>query len=429
VKPPTELEIAPFRCERIAAASTTSWRPTGDGVGRLDVSVDAIRDAARLEPGIENARVHLVAPGESVRIANVLDAVHPVAKVADPSTTFPGVLGSLVSAGEGRTNRIDDVAVLSVCDLRAVGFDEAAELPSSLVDMGGPGADATAWSSMRNVVIEFEPDGAAPAGEVDRSIRRATLAAARDLAVATAGAAPGPVAMVPPRSAAARSRSADIPAVCVILQAGSEGPLLDTFLYGRAMRGMLPTLLDPREVLDGAITSGAYDWAGMRNPTAFYQRNSLLGELLATDGDRLTFAGVIVALGYLDSAEDKQRSASMAARLAAGLGATGAICTTFESGNSHTDTMLTVRECERLGIATTAILAETDGGLTDHVPEADSIVSTGNEDGLVAAWQPDRTIGASTKARTRPAAQPLPLSSYLGALCQMGDMSWTAVPG
>ena len=98
--------------------------------------------------------------------------------------------------------------------------------------------------------------------------------------------------------------------------------------------------------------------------------------------------------------------------LAAELGADGAICTTFSSGNSHTDTMLTVQACESLGIRTTAIICETNGGLTDHVAEADSIVSIGNEDELV-----DR-VDARPGGRRRPSAarsgEPVPTWAYLG---------------
>ena len=105
-------------------------------------------------------------------------------------------------------------------------------------------------------------------------------------------------------------------------------------------------------------------------------------------GERFRFAGLIVAPGYLDTAAQKQRSALASAELARSLGADGAICTTFSSGNSHTDTMLTVRACEQAGIATTALVCETNGGLTDHVPEADCLISTGNEDELVDALDP-----------------------------------------
>ena len=163
----------------------------------------------------------------------------------------------------------------------------------------------------------------------------------------------------------------------------------------------------------------------MRNVTASYQDSSLIRSLLAGHGERLRFAGVILALGYLDTAFEKQRSAMLSARLAESLGADGVVCTTFSSGNSHTDTMLTVRACESLGIRTTAIISETNGGLTDHVAEADSIVSVGNEDQLVEPWTPDRVIGADEPVR---AGQPVPTWAYLGACVQTGDMSLTAVP-
>ena len=38
----------------------------------------------------------------------------------------------------------------------------------------------------------------------------------------------------------------------------------------------MPTLLDPRELLDGALVNGAFDWAAIRNPTYFYQRSALI---------------------------------------------------------------------------------------------------------------------------------------------------------
>ena len=114
----------------------------------------------------------------------------------------------------------------------------------------------------------------------------------------------------------------------------------------------------------------------------------------------------------------------LSARLARWLGADGAVCTTFSSGNSHTDTMLTVKACESLGIRTTAIISETNGGLTDHVAEADSIVSVGNEDELVDPWSPDRVIGAADAVRS---GEPVPTWAYLGACVETGDMSLTAV--
>jgi sarcosine reductase len=177
-------------------------------------------------------------------------------------------------------------------------------------------------------------------------------------------------------------------------------------------------------VLTGSLTNGAYGWPGVRDVTAVYQDNALIRGLNAADGTTLSFAGVILAPGYLDGATQKREAAEASASLAAGLGAAGVIITTFSSGNSHTDTMLTVRACERRGIGTVAIVCETNGGLTDHVPEATSLISTGNEDELVDAWMPDRVIGGTPAG----VGERMPSVHYVGGFVQTGDARWTAVP-
>jgi hypothetical protein len=87
--------------------------------------------------------------------------------------------------------------------------------------------------------------------------------------------------------------------------------------------------------------------------------------------------------------------------------------------------MLTVQACERGGIGTVALVCETNGGLTDHVAEADCLVSTGNEDELVDAWTPERVIGGEDGARV---GERVPAVHYLGGLAETGDARWTAVP-
>jgi hypothetical protein len=273
------------------------------------------------------------------------------------------------------------------------------------------------------VVLRFVPSPGAAVDEVDRAIRRATLRVARDLAATTLTQEPDDVAVYsrPPVVA-----DPELPAVVLILQVASEGPLTDTFLAGEPLRHLSPTTIDPRRVMADHLTNGAYDWAAVRNVTAVYQQGALLRELTAAHGDRLRFAGVVLAPGYLDTAAQKQAAAAASADLARELGADGAICTTFSSGNSHTDTMLTVRACEAAGIRTTALVCETNGGLTDHVPEANCLVSTGNEDELVDAWSPSRVIGGEDRAAR--SGEPVPTWAYLAACVQTGDSAWTAVP-
>ena len=420
--------IATFAVDEVVVGTQT-----GRVANTLVVSPSQLAVGAG-EPALAEATVEVVRPGDPVRISNVLDAVLPSVAADAPDATFPGVLGGPRDAADGRLHRLDGVAVLAVCDWRAAGHAGPEEFPDAFVDMAGPGGERSPYGSTLNVVLRFVPRDGAAAEEVDAAIRRSTLRVARDLAATTLAGQQDPLGLEtfawPPRAI-----DAALPAVAVILQVASEGSLTDTYFAGEPLRDLRPVVIDPRRVLADHLTNGAYDWAAVRNVTAVYQRGALLRQLFAAHGERLRFAGLVLAPGYLDTAAQKQAAASRSAELVHELGADGAICTTFSSGNSHTDTMLTVRACEAAGVRTTALVCETNGGLTDHVPEADCLVSTGNEDELVDAWSPSRVIGLGggshrddsvrTGARV---GEPVPTWAYLAACVQTGDERWTAVP-
>ena len=411
-----DLEIATFAVDEVVVGTQT-----GREAHTLVVAPSQLAVGAG-EPALAEATVEVVRPGDPVRISNVLDAVLPSVVRDLPEATFPGVLGDADDSVGGRLHRLAGVAVLPVCDWRAAGHAGPEEFPDAFVDMAGPGAARSPFGATSNVVVRFVPRDGAPADEIDAAIRRSTLRVARDLAATTLAQRPdGTVRFTWPPGAADPA----LPAVAVILQVASEGALTDTYLGGEPLRDLEPVPMDPRRVMADHLTNGAYDWAAVRNVTAVYQDGALLRELFAAHGERLRFAGLVVAPGYLDTAAQKQAAATRSAQLVRALGADGAICTTFSSGNSHTDTMLTVRACERAGVRTVALVCETNGGLTDHVPEADCLVSTGNEDELVEAWSPSRVIGSDGAAR---AGEPVPTWAYLAACVQTGDARWTAVP-
>jgi glycine reductase len=392
-----DLEIATFAVDEVVEGTQTGWSDR-----RLTVSLPQLAVGAG-QPALAEATVEVVRPGDRVRISNVLDVVLPD-----------------VVAPDGRLHRLGGVAVVTVCDFLGAGFDEAAELPMSLIDMAGPGAERSPWGATVNVVLTCVPAPGAGVDEVDAAIRRAAAQVARALAHATEGRPPTDVVAF----TSARD-DADLPAVAMILQVASEGTLVDTFWRGHALGVFEPHVIEPRELHSGALTNGAYDWPGVRNVTAVYQDGALLRELQARDGSDLRFVGVVLTPGYLDDAAEKRRAAEGAAEIAARLGADGVVITTFSSGNSHTDTMLTVQACERRGIGTVALVCETNGGLTDHVPEATSLISTGNEDELVDAWTPSRVIGGAERAAV---GERVAAVHYVGGLVQTGDARWTAVP-
>jgi glycine reductase len=390
-------------------------------------SVDLEAAAARLDfddPRLESVEACVARPGEPVRITHVLDAVEPRVKPDDPASTFPGAVGALRPAGEGRTNRIAGAAVIACADFP--GEERPLHEQEAIVDMSGPGADVCPFAGTANVVLTFRPAAGVGNEDFEAAVRLAKLSAARDLAAETLGREPADVETF--EHVLGGRADAGLPAVAVLLQLSSLGPLYEIYLYGATLDGFQPAPLNPLEVLDGALTCGEYHWAALRNPTYFFQRSALVRELLAADGRSLRFAGLVACRGYNQSARDKERAAMLAAKAASELGADGAIVTTDAGGNSHTDTMLTVRACERAGIRAVAMVAEM-GGLTDHVPEADAIVSVGNAEELVPEWRPERVVGGEILLDGRPAADcgPVPVRNYLGATCQMGDTDLRAV--
>lgn len=372
---------------------------------------------------IEGVDVQVVRGGEPVRITHVLDAVEPRAR-PDGRAAFPVDC----RAGEGRTNRLDDVLVLSCLDFPAE--ERTLHEQESVVDLAGPGAQLTPYAAGTNVVLTFTRRAGLGNEELEAWARRTTLHVAEELARPTLDAEPTEVERFELGLA-----DESLPAVAALVQLSDLGPLYNQHVYGvPAGAAGLPRAVDPAELLDGAITCGEYHWAGLRNPTIVFQRSALVRALYREHGTRLRFAGVVLMRGYEQAAEDKQRAAAAAADAAVGLGANGAIVTTDAGGNSHTDVMLTVRACEQAGVRTTAIVAEmadpdsTSSGLTDWVPEADSIVSAGNAEELVPAWEPERVLGGETLLDGTPAAAagPIPARNYLGATNQTGQFALTA---
>jgi len=379
-------------------------------------------DLLREPDAIDGVEVEIVPPGSPVRVTHVLDAVEPRIR-ADERAAFP----SEGRAGEGRTNRLDGVVVLSCLDFP--GEERPLHEQESIVDLGGPGAALTPFGDMTVVVLTFSARKGGHV-EIDARARQTALSVAEEIARGTLDAEPDEVEHFELGPA-----EESLPAVAALIQLSDLGPLYIQYVYGAPAGEVgLPRAVDPAEVLDGAITCGEYHWAAMRNPTWFFQRNELIRTLYREHGKTLRFAGVVLMRGYEQSAADKQSAAERAAAVAGELGADGVVITTDAGGNSHTDVMLTCRACEQAGIRTTVVLAEetdpqsTRPILTDWVREADSIVSTGNVEELVEAWTPERVLGGDLLLDGAPAAEagPIPLRNYLGAANQMGQLALSA---
>lgn len=420
------LELASFPVIRVELAGATSY---ADGTLRVDAG--AVRALVLRDARIADVGLDVVHPGDRVRILRVLDAIEPMAKAAGASSVFPGFLGEPVTCGSGRTHRLDGCTVLEVADFPFAASGVQA-FEEGVVEMSGPGAEYSGCADRANLVLTFTPGRVSSNVDYDDAIRRAGLRVAETLAAATRELTPPAVDTV---DLAPERAGAGVPRVVWVHQVRAQGPMVQTFLYGHEMSGMVPTLLHPAEVLDGALVSGNYK-TGSKTPTYRHTRHPALLELLARHGRDLHLAGVIVARGHHETEFLKRRSASFVAKLATLMSADAALCTYEATGNTHIDFMLTVQELERAGVTTSAVVHEyggpdgRDASLVDFVPQAIALASSGGIDRRLALPAVDRVIGGTRLAhRGEPASGPLdlPIQELYAATVEMNARGVVAV--
>jgi len=398
------LEIGSFPVVSAALAGRTRYAD-----GALDIGEDAVRSLVLGDPRIRDVRLELARPGSPVRIVRALDAVEPLVKVRGPGSAFPGFNGPPVTCGAGLTHRLEGFAVVEVTEFPfpASGVQAFEE---GIVEMSGPGAEYSGCADRICLCLLFTPGAAADNADYDDAVRRATLRVADHLAGATRELYPARL-----ETFDLGDSTPGLPRIVWVHQVRAQGPMVQTFLYGHEMSGIVPTLLHPNELLDGALVGGNYK-TGSKTPTYGHTRHPSLTSLYARHGGELDLAGVIVSRGHHETEFLKRRSAQFVAKLAALVGASAALCTYEATGNTHIDFMLTVQALEQRGIAAAAVVHEyggpegTDASLVDFVPEAVALASSGGIDRRLELPSVEHVIGGAHLAhRGEPAGGELDL--------------------
>ena len=390
------LELASFNIDRITPAARTRLSR-----GELQVNVEEIRELVLADENIRDVKIHLVHPGESVRIVHALDVVEPRHKVSGPGVVFPGVLGPPTSVGEGRTHRLSGMAIVTAGE-SVVG--EPLYWREAIIDMTGPGVAHSPFSQTANLVLELvarEPStpeeraedntiiGSGYSLSYNRSVRVAGFKVARYLAQVTAD-------MTPDRVDVFELTPMD-PGLPKVFYASQE---TGRFLYGGEM-GWQPTLLHPNELADGVIFRTFNGPASFRESTYLYQNHPVVADLYRRHGRDLSFAGVLLYPLGGERLSEKERICSFASKLLHMLGAKGIVISWIGGGHPGIDLMLLCQKCEQLGIKTTILSPEMartpdESGFVHYVPEADAIVSVGNYEEQVMLPPVDRVIGGRT---------------------------------
>jgi len=371
---------------------------TGFANGTLTVNKKELLDLISEDPLLgKHLDVDLAIPGDKTRVMPVKDVIEPRWKIEGKGQVFPGMLSDVETVGEGKTLVLTGAAVLTAGKL--VRFQEG------IIDMSGPGADYTPYSKTCNVVLVLEPsDPNMDKHDYEKACRMAGLKAAGYLAKACADVKAEKVETYEfANLREAMNAMPNLPKVGYLYMLQTQGLLHDTYLYGVDVKKILPTLLSPLEVMDGAITSGNCVSACDKNNTYSHQNNPVIADMLKRHGKDFNFVTCIVTNENVTLA-DKRRSSTYATKLAAMLGLDGVVITEEGFGNPDADLIMNCWKCERQGIKTALLTDEYAGqdgasqSLADSCPEGDACVTAGNANEVIVLPPMDKVIGYAEEA-------------------------------
>ncbi len=359
--------------------------------GVLYVNAQALVELAMEDDHIKSVKVELAKPGEKTRITPVKDVIQPRVKVSNNGGIFPGVLSEVTTVGEGKTNVLEGTAVVT-CG-KIVGFQEG------IIDMSGPGAEYTPFSKLNNVVLVIEPVEGLKQHEYEQAARLAGLKAAKYLGELARDLTPDNVEVYETKPLLEQAAEyPNLPKVGYVYMLQTQGLLHDTYVYGVDAKKIVPTVLYPTEVMDGAILSGNCVSACDKNTTYHHLNNPIIKNLYAEHGKSINFMGVIITNENVYLA-DKQRSSNWTAKFTKYLGLDGAIVSQEGFGNPDTDLIMNCKKIEAEGVKTVIVTDEYAGqdgasqSLADADASANAVVTGGNANELITLPPMERIIG------------------------------------
>ncbi|OLS03852.1 glycine/sarcosine/betaine reductase component B subunit [Tissierella creatinophila] len=360
-----------------------------DGV--LFVNKEELINLIKEDYHLSTVDVEIARPGESVRITPVKDVVEPRVKVEGTGGVFPGVLSKVETVGSGRTNVLKGCAVMTTGKI--VGFQEG------IIDMVGPGAEYTPFSKLNNVVLICEPREGLKQYDHEKAVRFAGFKAAAYLAEAAKNITPEKIETFETLPLVeGMEKYPNLPKVAYVAMLQSQGLLHDTYVYGVDAKQIVPTIIYPTEIMDGAIISGNCVSACDKNTTYHHMNNPVVHDLFDRHGKDLNFVGIILTNENVYLA-DKERSSNWTAQLAEFLGLDGVVISQEGFGNPDTDLIMNCKKIEAKGIKTVIITNEYAGrdgasqSLADAHSSADAVVTGGNSNEVIVLPKLDKVIG------------------------------------
>lgn len=336
------------------------------------INKDDIMAFVNREPVFHTAKIDIVYPGESCRIINVVDVVQPRCKVSD-NIDWPGVLSDECEvAGSGITRAIDGMGIV-LCQNNTYWSRKWGSF-----DMFGEVAERNPYAKMPELVIEPMADEDADFREYREAIRRVGYKISVLLAQISLS-----VPAEYTEELNNEEHNPELPNIAYCYQIYSKQydtrNYREPMVYGNAVPDTLPLIMQPTEVMDGAISQ----CGGFRCVTTYeVQNHPVIMELMRRHGKELNFVGVIITVTSVEAKHRCLVSKLAASLMKETLHADGMIVTKGVGGASTLCVGAIASECEKLGIRAVPIIQLLNGKSN---LEAECLISESNVDSIVCS--------------------------------------------
>jgi glycine reductase complex component B subunit alpha and beta len=344
--------------------------------GVLYVNKEELINEISGDERIASIDFEIARPGEEVRIIPVKDVVEPRVKVEGNGGIFPGFINKVDTVGSGRTHVLKGAAVVTTGKI--VGFQEG------IIDMSGEGAKYTPFSKTNNLVIIAEPKEGVNQHNHEDAVRMIGFKAAAYLGKFGKDVEPDEVKVFETLPLIEQVKQyPELPKVVYVYMIQTQGLLHDTYVYGVDGKKIIPTIMYPTEVFDGAVVSGNCVSACDKNPTYVHMNHPIIEELYERHGKDINFLGCVVTNENVYLA-DKQRSSDWVAKLVEFMGADAVIVSEEGFGNPDADLVMNCNKITDKGVKTVLLTDEYAGqdgssqSLADSTPKGDAVVTNGN---------------------------------------------------
>lgn len=316
----------------------------------------------------EEIDIKLAAPGENVRILGIHDVMQPRCKADDPDTSYPGIWGRLAPVGDGRTVALKGVVVSDLY------YKPAAA--KFYMDMGGPCAKYSQFSKQYHVILDAKPAEGISNFLYAEALKHASLSINVYLAKLGINTAPDETEVFEMAPLEHSKEKEPLPKVAYLVTHLASFDAVNFLVYGESALGTLPIILQPTEILDGAMV-----WRYWENNYSL-QNETYIRELLKRHGKDIEFVGVVITNNVMKSNEKEAMAMIGATLCKETLKADCVIVNKCGMGHSQLDAAFCFNWAEKLGMPAVMNLAavsnDTPGDmLVISDPNIDAVINSG----------------------------------------------------